>query len=151
MRYETVKRLFGLIVAVMAVIACNDKDSRQDWSGMEYYTFTISGKVTDASGSPIRGITVDVQGDRTETLSDGTYVLQGRVDGTSPSVYVNFTDFDGEENGGHYLGNVLSVTLNYVKGAHGPYLGLYEASGVDVQLLSGVSGVPPTDQIVPLP
>ena len=60
----------------MAMISCNT-DSKQDWSGMEYYTFDVTGKVTDKSGTAIAGINVEAQGVKTTTLSDGTYRLKG--------------------------------------------------------------------------
>ena len=146
------KRFFVLIFAAITFVSCNDKDSKQDWSGMEYYTFDVSGKVTDASASPIQGITVEALGTKTFTKADGTYNLKGNGNGTLTALFVNFSDTDGEENGGKFMGMTKSVSLNYVTGAHGPYLGLFSLSGVDAVLTPNAVIAPPsTDQPVPLP
>ena len=146
------KKILILIFAVMAMAACNDKDSKQDWSGMEYYTFDVSGKVTDASKQPIQGITVEALGSMTTTKEDGTYRLQGNGNGLLTLLYVSFKDTDGEENGGKFMGTTKGVMLNYVTGAHGPYLGLFSLSGVDAVLTANAVISPPsTDQPIPLP
>ena len=145
------RRIFYFLPAVMLLTSCN-KDSKQDWSGMEYYTFEVTGKVTDGSGSPIVGINVEISGERTTTLSDGTYRLKGDGSGIPAPVCVSFSDFDGEENGGKYMHATKTISLTYVTGAHGPYMGLFSMSNVDVMLTLITQLTPPsTDQPVPLP
>lgn len=146
------KKIFVLIFALIASVSCNDKDSRQDWGGMEYYTFEVSGKVTDAAGNPIYGIKVETLGVSVSTKADGTYSIKGNGNGMLATLFVNFSDLDGEENGGKFMGTTKGVALNYVTGAHGPYLGLFALSGVDVALTPNAVIAPPsTDQPVPLP
>ena len=146
------KRFFVLIFAAIAFVSCNDKDSKQDWSGMEYYTFDVSGKVTDASASPIQGITVEALGTKTFTKADGTYNLKGNGNGLLSILFVNFSDTDEESNGGKFMGMTRGVTLNYVTGAHGPYLGLFSMTNVDVVLTpNAVVSPPSTNQPTPLP
>ena len=119
---------------VLAVLFCScNTDSKQDWNGMEYFTFKISGKVTDASGNPVNGISVSALGAECKTFADGTYVLEGRG-GTVTETFVNFSDIDAAENGGLYMGASVNVTLDYIKGQHGPYLGLFGKSDVNIVL-----------------
>lgn len=124
----------------MSLTACN-KDSEQDWTGMQYYDFEISGKVTDNSGNPINGISVSASGSSVLTKSDGTYKLSGQGS-TNTTVYVSFADVDAGDNGGLYGGASRSVELEYVKGKHGPYLGLFRKTGVDATLVLGLTPVP---------
>ena len=128
------KRLLFFMVSALLTMSCN-KDSEQDWSGMEYFTFEISGKVTDTSGEPLTGISVAALGSQCLTFSDGTYILKGQGY-TETEVLVNISDVDAEENGGLYMGTSMIVALDYVKGAHGPYLGLFGKSDVDAVLQS---------------
>ena len=61
---------------------------------------------------------------------------------------VSFSDVDRGENRGFFTGTVRNVALEYVKGKHGPYLGLFRQTGVDVTLSSGAVQVPEiTDQV----
>lgn len=145
------KKIFLLIVAVAAMAACNDNDSKQDWGGLKYYTFDVTGKVTDMSHNPIEGICVEAQGVRTTTKADGTYRLKGDGNGETGPLFINFTDLDGEDNGGKHVGATRRVTLTYVTGAHGPYLGLFSVADVDVVLTTSSIITPPsTDQPVTL-
>lgn len=133
-------RYLFLLVAFMVLVACN-KDSEQDWTGMQYYEFEISGKVTDNSGSPIKGISVSASGSSVLTKADGTYELSGQG-GTTTTIFVSFADVDVADNGGLYSGASRSVELDYVEGRHGPFLGLFRKTGVDVTLVLGLTPVP---------
>ena len=124
----------------MILPACN-KDSEQDWTGMQYFEFEIFGKVTDNSGNPIKGISVSASGASVLTKTDGSYELTGQG-GTNTTVYVSFADVDVADNGGLYSGASRSVELEYVKGKHGPFLGLFRKTGVDVALVLGLTPVP---------
>ena len=146
------KKIIVLIFALIASVSCNDKNSSQDWSGMEYFTFEISGKVTDESRNPIQGISVEAFGTRVSTKADGAYLLKGEGAGELSIVYVSFSDTDGEANGGKFMGTSKGVKLNYVTGAHGPYLGLFSLQNVDAVLSPNAVVTPPsTDQPIPLP
>lgn len=124
----------------MVLPGCN-KDSEQDWSGMQYFEFEIFGKVTDNNGNPIKGISVSASGSSVLTKADGSYKLTGQG-GISTTVFVSFADVDVEDNGGLYGGASRSVELDYVEGRHGPYLGLFRKTGVDVTLVLGLTPVP---------
>ena len=133
-------RYLFLLVVLMIMTACN-KDSEQDWTGMQYYEFEILGKVTDNSGNPIKGISVSASGSSVLTKADGSYELTGQG-GTNTTVYVSFADVDVADNGGLYSGASRSVELDYVEGRHGPFLGLFRKTGVDVILVLGLTPVP---------
>lgn len=111
---------------------------------MEHFDFEVSGKVTDFDGNPVKGISVSAYGSSASTLSDGTYLLKGNG-GKNTSISVSFTDVDGDKNGGLFTGASKMVDLEYVKGSHGPYLGLFRKSGVDVVLTVGIIEMPDTD------
>ena len=134
------KNYFLFLMILLALPACN-KDSEQDWTGMQNYEFQISGKVTDNVGNPINGISVSASGTTVLTKEDGTYKLSG-YGGTNTTVIVNFVDVDMSDNGGLYSGASRSVDLDYVKGKHGPFLGLFMKTGVDATLMLGLTPVP---------
>ena len=129
-----------ILTVLIALTACN-KDSEQDWTGMQYFEFEITGKVTDNMGYPIKGISVSSSGSSVLTKPDGTYKLTGRG-GTNTTIYVSYADLDVAENGGLYSGASRSVELEYVEGRHGPFLGLFRKTGVDVTLALGLTPVP---------
>lgn len=134
------KKLVYLTFILAALASCN-KDSKQDWSGMEYFTFEISGTVTDTVGEPIKGIAVSAGGGTARTGSDGKYILKG-TGGKETTIMVSFSDLDMEENGGMFTGTTKSVVLEYIEGRHGPYLGHFGKNGVDAELELGRIPVP---------
>ena len=131
----TMRKILILLAVMTLSLSCG-KDSKQDWSGMEYFTFEITGKVTDPVGNPLKGIVVEALGDEAFTRADGTYTLEG-TGSNNMSVAVNFSDTDEEDNGGYYLRTSVKVDLDYVKGKHGPYLGLYAKEGVNASMIPG--------------
>ena len=80
------KKILFLPLLFFFALSCN-KDSRQDWTGMEYFTFKIEGRVTDASGQALSGIRVEALGQQTATRSDGTY----KIEGTGYKLYLSFS------------------------------------------------------------
>ena len=135
-----IRKIFYILLSLILVVSCNN-DSRQDWSGMEHFEFEISGMVTDNLGKPIYGISVSASGSTTQTSADGTYKLEGQG-GTATSLIVSFADVDGASNGGLYFGATMNVQLEYVEGKHGPFLGLFSKSGVNVSLTSLLAPTP---------
>ena len=140
--YFMKKFVFAFLSALL-MISCNN-DSEQDWGGMEYMKFEISGRVLDGESNPIKGILVSVYGSSVKTGSDGKYKLEGQG-GTQTSLVVSFTDVDGVENGGLFYAVTQNVKLDYMGGKHGPFLGLYGKTGVDATLGVGLPTVPDFD------
>ena len=134
------RKILFVLLSIVLILSCN-KDSEQDWSGMEYFDFEVTGRVYDMDGNPLTGIYVSASGSNVQTKSDGSYKLEGRG-GTQTTVVVSFSDIDGIENGGLYFGTTRNVALDYVKGKHGPFLGLYRKSGVDATLTPGRTPTP---------
>ena len=122
------------------VLSCN-KGTHEDWTGMHYFDFEISGTVYDSMGFPIEGIMVSASGAKTYSGADGSYRLKG-TGGSDTSFMVSFTDVDQGENRGYFMGAVRNVTLEYVKGKHGPYLGFFRKTGIDATLSIGTNLVP---------
>lgn len=124
-----------IFFATLAVLAsCNSK-SGQDWTGMEYITFDVGGRVTDEAGVPLENIAVvTAYGDTVRTNSAGVYMVAGSCKPVM-SVIVNYADTDGDEKGGRFTKIRKTVELEYTGGAHGPYAGKYEARGVNVTML----------------
>lgn len=131
------------MASLVALMACN-KDTEQDWSGFEYFDFTVSGVVTDVSDNPIEGICVSSSGMEVLTTSEGEYTLRAQGTGRT-TISISFSDNDGAENGGKFFGVSQSIDLDYVKGAHGPYLGIFNKSGVNVKLQLVPTILPNTD------
>ena len=89
------------IIAAMTGVACGEINF-------------IKGRVTDVSGTPIKGIAVTVDetypADSAFTAADGTYILRG---GMFPqkTITIAFDDIDGELNGGKFSKETLEVGL----------------------------------------
>ena len=118
-------RYLFLLVAFVVLVACN-KDSEQDWTGMQYYEFEISGKVTDNSGSPIKGISVSASGSSVLTKADGTYELSGQG-GTNTTVSLSFADVDIADNGGAIKEGIAKEEAEALKAQ-------FEEAGATVEL-----------------
>ncbi len=123
------KLFFAAAFAVLFVLTGCNKPGDQDWTGMEYITFDVKGRVTDAAGNALEGIGVKtVYGEEVFTDASGFFQVSGSC---KPLTVVNVecVDRDGEANG-VFMKTVKKVNLEFVGGAHGPYQGKYEATGV---------------------
>lgn len=140
---DAMKRLLVILLGSLILLSCN-KEGKQDWGGMEHFDFRVSGKVTDSNGEPISGIQVSSLGSSVKTSSDGNYLLEGSG-GSDPVLTVSFADVDGNQNGGQFTGTSIEVVLDSPEGAHGPYLGLFSKSDVNVSLALGITPMPDTD------
>lgn len=137
------RKILYVILSFVVAVSCN-KDSEQDWGGMEYMEFEITGKVVDGDAAPIKGVLVSTMGVSVQTGADGKYKLRGQG-GSQTSMTLSFVDVDGIENGGLHYAVTKTVQLDYIEGKHGPFLGLYGKSGVDVTLSMGLPTVPDFD------
>lgn len=133
-----------LAIALAAVTGCN-KGGSNDWTGIYYYSYEISGTVTSEDGSPIKGILVKSSNrDKVYTDAYGRYDITSTTEPTS-SIVLTFIDEDGEENGGRFLSKSLTAEFQNLGGEpHGPYLGNYIVSGLDAVLVSGEVEINPS-------
>ena len=130
----SMRKLTVIFAALAVLCSCNGKGG-EDWSGMEYITFDVEGRVTDVKGNPLEGIAVATSyGDTVRTNYGGVYLVAGSCSPMT-AVNVNFIDTDKEANGGAFIKFSRRVELEYTGGAHGPYVGKYEARGIDVTMM----------------
>lgn len=142
----TMKHLSYVLVSAMALafgVSCSEKEN-EDWSGMEYITFDVEGKVTDKAGKPLLNIAVvTFYGDTARTDEHGLYKVAGQCRPVD-RVNVDYVDTDKEDNGGRFMKTSKLVDLKYTGGDHGPYRGKYEADGVNV-VMTTESAIKPVD------
>lgn len=138
------KTIFTIIVvSVLASLsACNKGTGEEDWSGFEHITFEVAGVVLNMDGKPLKNIAVTTAySDTVRTNASGFYKVSGSsVPLTSMTVY--YTDTDGDANGGKYLKTSRFVEMEFKGGEHGPYLGKYEAKGVEVGMMTEATITP---------
>ena len=65
---------------VTSAVTVSDNLSGQDFTATRQ-TYTVSGRIVDASGKALAGVTLTVGGQSTTTTSDGNYTLSGLVAG----------------------------------------------------------------------
>lgn len=126
------------IIGALSCLSCNFTIFAPEEYGSPYADFEIKGRVTDASGTPIKGIAVTVERtyleDSTFTADDGTYVIRGEMF-PQKALPVVFDDVDGEQNGGKFTKKTLDVTLTLVKDGDGKWnSGSYGAENADITL-----------------
>ncbi len=141
------KKLLYLLLGILGFTACGEGGAG---GGMmcEYGTptmdYVVKGKVTDKAGTPIKGIVVSAKsrqpyGNAPElsavTAADGTFVTN-KVERTTGSEILVFTDTDGEANGGEFATlekQISTLPQTQVKEGEGWYRGEYEFTA-DVKL-----------------
>ena len=125
------------IIAAMIGVSCGEIIIKCEY-GTPHADFEIKGRVTDVSGTPIKGIAVTVDetypADSAFTAADGTYVLSG---GMFPqeTLTIAFDDIDGELNGGKFSKEILEVGLKKLSEGSGNWdCGDYGAENADMKL-----------------
>ena len=129
------KKLTRILFAAFAVAMLSACSKAQ--ADDPYMLFEIHGKVTDADGTPIKGIQVSSGQSEIQTTSvNGVFSFFGR---TVPSslVVLTFEDKDGESNGGKFvtLSKDISLNVKTPGSESGNYKGTYFAGDVEVVLL----------------
>lgn len=84
--------------------------------GPAYYHQKISGTVTDSLSNPIKGIKVKdpENNDSVYTSADGTFCLENAKALAQVKVTLEFSDIDGENNGGEFMNKNVKVKNPYV-------------------------------------
>ncbi len=126
------------IIAAMTGVAFGEINFMKCEYGTPHADFEIKGRVTDVSGTPIKGIAVTVDetypADSAFTAADGTYILRG---GMFPqkTITIAFDDIDGELNGGKFSKETLEVGLKKLSEGSGNWdYGDYGAENADMKL-----------------
>ena len=100
--------------------------------------FSVKGRVVDANMNPIRNIEVSTKYwyETVRTEEDGSFHFTGEDVGMDPSLLsLQFTDTDGEENGGEFESKEVEVEMEHVEtGDGGWYEGRYESEDVEIVL-----------------
>lgn len=132
------------VLGISAVSACGDGGDGlvpAPEYGVPHADYIVSGKVTDESGRPVRGIAVTAPEewpkDTVYTSSDGSYELRGEFLPRA-EIEVKYFDVDKGENGGWYITTQKSVSLKQQEEGDGRwYDGVFAAFGVDVSMVNG--------------
>ncbi len=158
------KMVISLSKAVLAllgisVVGCATSDDVVVMYGCPTADYTVSGKVTNEKGEPLKGIVVsqnyaewlsgfltleDLYPYYFETVTgdDGAFVMNVKAMEAPDSLYA--IDIDGPENGGKYLSARVKLEMEQVKEADGDawYIGGFEAKNVDFQMKLEPSDAP---------
>ena len=106
--------------------------------GTPVVEFSVKGKVVDPDGNPIKGIEIshDYMGRKVYTSEDGTFDYTSEDIGFEmETVTLEFTDIDGEENGGDFQTQEVSIPVQQTDPGDGAWdNGKYEAEGVEIIL-----------------
>ena len=98
--------------------------------------FSVKGKVMDSEGNPIPGIQIshDYSGQKVLTSVDGTFDYTSEDFGFEmETVTLEFTDIDGEENGGDFQSQEVAVPVQQTEPGDGGWNnGKFEAEGVEI-------------------
>lgn len=132
----------GFLLSLLGFSGCREIFNLRTEYGQPHATYKVIGQVTDEGGKPIPGI--EVKGnlnyvkdgplqlmDKTVTTdSDGKYILDSSNWPGSTSATLEFTDIDGEANGGEFESATLSTSLQKVAEGDGNwYEGSYTGTG----------------------
>ena len=132
-------------LGVSAVIACDGVppsgyDDMLCMYGTPVVGFSVKGKVVDSEGNPIPGIEVS-QSDgydarKVYTLEDGSFDYTAEDIGFEmETVKLTFTDLDGEENGGDFQTQEVSIPVQQTDQGDGAWdNGKFEAENVEIVL-----------------
>lgn len=106
--------------------------------GTPVVEFSVKGRVVDAEANPIPNIEVSYHEwyEPIRTLDDGSFELNAELIGFEmETATLNFTDTDGEENGGEFETQSVDVPLTQVDPGDGHWdNGDYYASDVEIVL-----------------
>lgn len=106
-------KLIVLLLGLLGFSACNNQDMYGTPEPPMYappppleLRLNVSGKVTDAEGTPIKGISVMSDAGQTiNTTADGSYYItqtNENSDLSGQNMNLTFTDIDGPDNGGEF-------------------------------------------------
>jgi len=132
----------GFLLSLLGFPGCREIFNLRAEYGQPHATYKVIGQVTDEGGKPIPGIEVkgnlnyvkdgplQLMHKTVTTDSDGKYILDSSNWPGSTSATLEFTDIDGEANGGEFESATLSTSLQKVAEGDGNwYEGSYTGTG----------------------
>ena len=132
----------GFLLSLLGFSGCREIFNLRAEYGQPHATYKVIGQVTDEGGKPIPGIEVkgnlnyvkdgplQLMHKTVTTDSDGKYILDSSNWPGSTSATLEFTDIDGEANGGEFESATLSTSLQKVAEGDGNwYEGSYTGTG----------------------
>lgn len=132
------KKLIYLLLSVLGfgAVSC-EGGGNLDAYGCPHVDFSITARVVDEEGTPIKGISVEGLGYWGESYglhSDEQGVIDFIGESMNCPDSIRFVDVDGSENGGEFKEKVVNVEFTQVKEGESWYRGGYEANLGDVTL-----------------
>ena len=127
----------GFYIADDVMVKLYEEPEAEAEYGVPIVEFSVKGRVVDADANPIPNIEVSHEWyEPVRTAEDGSFELKAEVTGFElESAILNFTDTDGEENGGEFLTQSVDVPLTHVNTGDGHWdNGDYAATGVEIVL-----------------
>ena len=132
----------GFLLSLLGFSGCREIINLRAEYGQPHATYKVIGQVTDEGGKPIPGIEVkgnlnyvkdgplQLMNKTVTTGRDGKYILDSANWPGSTSATLEFTDIDGEANGGEFESATLSTSLQKVAEGDGHwYEGSYTGTG----------------------
>ena len=144
MKYKSlVLSLFRWVLSILGLASftsCGDVRVEVMY-GQPSMDFSVSGKVKDVKGCPIKGIEVTPASEyyvyipsKITTDENGAFLVAGSA-WPEETIDLVFTDVDGEENGGEFKTKEQQVKLTQTeKSDNAWYRGVFEATDVNVTM-----------------
>lgn len=105
-------RFYYFLLSLLGFSTACQTGSIVDMYGTPSVKLRVQGKVTDAAGTPVKGIEVSADNEAVKVTTDekGNYDLKDTFFPTT-GLPLTFTDIDGPENGGEFEPQSLEVTF----------------------------------------
>lgn len=128
----------GYFVAEDVLVELDPEPIATPEYGTPVSMFSVKGRVVDADMNPIKNIEVSTKYwyETVRTEEDGSFHFTGEDVGMDPSLLsLQFTDTDGEENGGEFETKTVDVPLEQTDPGDGNWdMGDYTAEDVEIVL-----------------
>lgn len=111
------------VVSLLFLSATSCTEDSGEMNEFAYVWFEVEGKVTDAAGAPLEGITVSAESvEAVKTDAAGAFSISG---GCAPAESVALKFSGDDSNGNHYMPKTVMVEIEKYKDGHGWNQGYY--------------------------
>lgn len=133
----SISAVVGLLL--ISATSCNKESG--EMNEFAYVWFEVAGKVTDAAGAPLEGITVSAEAvESVTTDSAGMFSISG---GCAPAESVALKFSGDDSDGNHYMPKTVMVEIEKYKEGHGWNQGYYRNRSEVVVSMTGESVITP--------